>query len=242
MSKYKVGDKVVLTVSDVNEKVYYPHYEFNNSFNLWKQSIDEDELVEPLSTYTEPLEDTIQKQTVKIARLVMDKEALKDENERLKAENEKMSVKIDAYELCGDQHEVEYNQAFNQGAETAWELARKIILPPSKGGMSSDDYVAIFGSCISEAYVMKNYTYSEAAAKVAEWEKEKDKIKVGDIVKTKCDTSFEFCVTYIDCNGYLYGLGSYGATYSDKNPEDWQKTGRHIDIDSFLKQIRGEKE
>lgn len=41
MSKYKVGDKVVLTVTDVNEKVYYPHYEFNNNFNLWEESIDE---------------------------------------------------------------------------------------------------------------------------------------------------------------------------------------------------------
>ena len=228
MSKYKKGDKVVLTVSDVNDKVYYPHYEFNNNFNLWKQSIDE--LVEPLSTYTEPLEDTIQKQTVKIARLVMDKE-------RLKAENEKMSVKIDAYELCSDQHEVEYNQSFNQGAETAWELARKIILPPSKGGMSSDDYIAIFGSCISEAYVMKNYTYSEAAAKVAEWEKAKEEIKVGDVFQD--DDGNNAIVTSIKGNTvyYMWDDGDTRSGFEEDVKKHFTKTGRHIDIDSFLKQI-----
>ena len=239
MSKYKVGDKVVFTVSDVNEKVYYPYYEFNNTFNLWEQSIDEDELVEPLSTYTEPLEDTIQKYTVKIARLVMEKEELKDENERLKAENEKMSVKIDAYELCGDQHEVEYNQAFNQGAEAAWELARKIILY-DKDSYSGEELKEIFGYAYSQT-IVKNYTYQEVAAKVEEWENAKEEIKRGDIVINKPDASVEFCVTDIDCDGYLYGIGRNGGTYSGRDPKDWHKTGRHIDIDGFLKQIGGEE-
>ena len=183
MSKYKVDDKVVLTVSDVNEKVYYPHYEFNNNFNLWKQTIDD--YAEPLSTYTE--------------------------------------------------------QARAEGQNEAWELARKITCQPINGGFNRSEFEKIF----DEGYIsdiFEKYTYQEAAAKVAEWEKAKDEIKVGDIVKTKCDTSFEFCVTYIDCNGYLYGLGRYGATYSDKNPEDWENTGRHIDIDSFLNQIGGNEE
>ena len=169
MSKYKVGDKVVLTVTSKVEDPSYSYYILSDDAVLLETTMNED--AEPLSTYTEPLEDTIQKYTVKIARLVMEKERLKDENERLKAENEKMSIKIDAYELCDDQHEVEYNQAFNKGAETAWELARKIVLPQSQGGMSCDDYIAIFENGISDARVMKNYTYPEAAAKVAEWEK-----------------------------------------------------------------------
>lgn len=238
MSKYKVGDRVVLTVSDVNEKVYYPHYEFNNNFNLWEESIDE--LVEPLSTYTEPLEDTIQKYTVKIARLVMEKERLKDENERLKAENEKMSVKIDAYELCSDQHEVEYNQAFNQGAEAAWELARKIILPQSQGGMNDEDYKEIFGSGFSEKYVIKNYTYSEAAAKVAEWEKAKEEIEVGDVVESNNGNSERIAVIDVwpSFDGlHFEGISSNGTLTIDASARYYTKTGRHIDIGSFLKQI-----
>lgn len=236
MSKYKVGDKVVLTVTSKVEDPGYLYYILNDDAVLLETTMNED--VEPLSTYTEPLEDIIQKYTVKIARLVMEKEELKDENERLKAENEKMSVKIDAYELCGDQHEEEYNQAFNQGAEAAWELARKIVI---QNGYSAYDLYEIFG-CSDLQYVLENYTYQEATAKVAEWEKAKEEIKRGDIIRNKNNTSSKFCVTDIDDDGILYGVGRDGATYSYEDPEYWEKTGRHIDIDSFLKQIGGRQE
>ena len=72
------------------------------------------------------------------------------------------------------------------------------------------------------------------------WEKAKEEIKVGDIVRGKSDIPAEFCVTEISSYGRLYGIGRNGATYSGKNPEHWEKTGRHIDIDGFLKQIGGE--
>ena len=238
MSNYKVGDKVVLTVSDVNEKVYYPYYEFNNTFNLWEQSIDEDELVEPLSTYTEPLEDTIQKYTVKIARLVMEKEELKDENERLKAENEKMSVKIDAYELCGDQHEEEYNQAFNQGAEAAWELARKI----NDMDIYDTEEIFIEAGAFHLGNVLENYTYPEAAAKVTKWEKAKEEIKRGDIVKIREGNNNDLCVLCMSTDKKYYNaVDGYGAVYYLLTKEMIAKTGRHIDVDSFLKQIGGEQ-
>ena len=230
MSKYKVGDKVILTVTGLNDKVYYPYYEFNNNkSNLWQSNVDE--YAEPLTAYTEPLEDTIQKYTVKIARLVMEKEGLKDENERLKAENEKMSIKINAYELCGDQHEVEYNQAFNQGAETAWELARKI------NDMDIYDIEEIFfeAGAFHLGNVLENYTYPEAAAKVAEWEKAKE-IKLGDVV------------SHEEKYGVVISEGTicFRGFTDDGTPFEWYKerctkTGRHIDIDGFLKQIGGEK-
>ena len=235
MSEYKVGDKVVLTVTSKVEDPSYSYYILSDDAVLLETTMNED--VEPLSTYTEPLEDIIQKYTVKIARLVMEKEELKDENERLKAENEKMSVKIDAYELCGDQHEEEYNQAFNQGAEAAWELARKI----NDMDIYDTEEIFIEAGAFHLGNVLENYTYPEAAAKVAEWEKAKEEIKRGDIVINKPDASVEFCVTDIDCDGYLYGIGRNGGTYSGRDPKDWHKTGRHIDIDSFLKQIGGEE-
>ena len=191
---------------------------------------------EPLSTYTEPLEDTIQKYIVKIARLVMEKEGLKDENERLKAENEKMSIKIDAYELCSDQHEVEYNQAFNQGAEAAWELVRKIF------DMETNDIEDIF--ITEDAWnlgtVLNNYTYQEAAAKVAEWEKVKE-IKVGDILEDR-DEGNKVIVTSLKGRVIclLWDDGRIGTTYVELAKGIFRNTGRHIDIDGFLKQIRGE--
>ena len=236
MSEYKVGDKVVLTVTSKVEDPSYSYYILSDDAVLLETTMNED--AEPLSTYTEPLEDIIQKYTVKIARLVMEKEELKDENERLKAENEKMSVKIDAYELCGDQHEVEYNQAFNQGAEVAWELAQKIAI---QNGYSSCDLYEIFGTSDLQ-HVLENYTYPEAAAKVAEWEKAKEEIKVGDIVKIREGNNNDLCVLCMSTDKKYYNaVDGYGAVYYLLTKEMIAKTGRHIDIDGFLKQIGGEK-
>ena len=237
MSKYKIGDKVVLTISDVNEKGYYPYYVFNNdNLTLWKSHTDKS--TEPLSTYTEPLEDTIQKYTVKIARMVMEKEELKDENERLKAENEKMSVKIDAYELCGDQHEEEYNQAFNQGAEAAWELARKI----NDMDIYDTEEIFIEAGAFHLGNVLENYTYPEAAAKVTEWEKAKEEIEVGDVIKINEDSDFYGLVININSESRIAFVVSENRSLSFISLECCIKTGRHIDVDSFLKQIGGKQE
>lgn len=105
MSKYKAGDKVVLTVSDVNEKVYYPHYEFNNNFNLWEQSIDN--YAEPLSTYTEPLEAKIRRQAAEITRLLAENKELKEDFEKSKRVN--------------------LNMGRVAGQNEAWELALSLI-------------------------------------------------------------------------------------------------------------------
>ena len=234
MSKYKVGDKVVLTVTSKVEDPSYLYYILNDDAVLLETTMNED--VEPLSTYTEPLEDTIQKYTVKIARLVMEKEELKDENERLKAENEKMSVKIDAYELCGDQHEEEYNQAFNQGAEAAWELAKKI----NDMDIYDTEEIFIEAGAFHLGNVIENYTYPEAAAKVTEWKKAKE-IKAGDIV-THGEYDEDLCVLSMSTDKKYYNaVDRYGAIYCMLSKEKITKTGRQIDIDSFLKQIRGEQ-
>ena len=235
MSKYKVGDKVVLTVTGTGESEYYSYYVLNDNFNLWEPSTDNH--AEPLSTYTEPLEDTIQKYTVKIARLVMEKEELKDENERLKAENEKMSVKIDAYELCGDQHEVEYNQVFNQGAEAAWELARKI----NDMDIYDTEEIFIEAGAFHLGNVLENYTYPEAAAKVAEWEKAKEEIEVGDVIRINEDSDFYGLVININPESRIAFVVSENRSLSFISLECCIKTGRHIDVDSFLKQIGGEQ-
>ena len=233
MNKYKVGDKIVLTVSDVNEKAYYSYYVFNNNdLILWEPSTDK--YAEPLSTYTEPLEAKIRRQAAEITRLLA-------ENKRLKKENKTMSVKIDCYELYGDQHEEEYNQAFNQGAEAAWELARKIVSDIYHGGYNSDELKEIFGYFLYQN-IWEDNTYPEAAEKIAEWEKAKEEIKVGDVYKS---LSGNFVVCGIDREKdmvkALWDDLSVGKIYLYEIKEQYTKTGRHIDIDSFLKQIGGEE-
>ena len=230
MSKYKVGDKVILTVSGMTERGGYQYYELNDNFNLWEQSIDK--YVEPLSNYTEPLESKIQKQS---AEILKQKEII----DKLLNENEKLMFKIDAYELCGDQHEEEYNQAFNQGAEAAWELARKI----NDMDIYDTEEIFIEVGAFHLGNVLENYTYPEAAAKVAEWEKAKEEIKVGDIVKIREGNNNDLCVLCMSTDKKYYNaVDGYGAVYYLLTKEMIAKTGRHIDIDCFLKQIGGGQE
>ena len=100
-----------------------------------------------------------------------------------------------------------------------------------------EDYKGAFGSGVSETYVIKNYTYQEAAAKVAEWERQKEEIKAGDVFEFTSGGKAVVMKVYEDGEVALFfpdgGCGIY------KPHRSWHKTGRHIDIDGFLKQIRG---
>ena len=174
-----------------------------------------EEFEKTLPIIAEEYEAKIHRQAAEITRLLA-------ENVKLKAVNGNVIWEIE--------------QAFDRGCNEAWELARKIA--SSDGRLSSSELVEIFNAFLPRDILSEN-TYPEAAAKVAEWEKAKEEIKRGDIIRNKYSTSSKFCVTDIGCDGHLYGVGRYGSTYSNKNPEDWEKTGRHIDIDGFLKQIGG---
>lgn len=217
MNKYKVGDKIVLTVSDVNEKAYYSYYVFNNNdLILWEPSTDK--YAEPLSTYTEPLEAKIRRQAAEITRLLA-------ENEKLKAEGGNVIWEIE--------------QAFDRGCNAAWELVRKIF------DMETNDIEDIFikEDAWNLGTVLNNYTYQEAAAKVDEWEKAKGEIKAGDVYMSQVGNYF---VIYgvdreKDVAKILWSDLSISAKRLDDIKEYYIKTGRHIDIDSFLKQIGEEQ-
>lgn len=214
MNKYKVGDKIVLTVSDVNEKAYYSYYVFNNNdLILWEPSTDN--YAEPLSTYTEPLEAKIRRQAAEITRLLAENKELKEDFEKSKRVN--------------------LNMGRLAGQNEAWELARK--LAPTAGGLSSSELVEIFNSFLPRDILSEN-TYPEAAAKVEAWEKAT--IKRGDEVEKNDLRDARFIVTFT--NGKLMsGVTQSGLVFSNEKTKDWHKTGRHIDIDSFLKQIGEEK-
>ena len=228
MNKYKVGDKIVLTVSDVNEKAYYSYYVFNNNdLILWEPSTDK--YAEPLSTYTKPLETKIENLKKKLKRWVEKCTNQSTEITRLLAENEKLKA-----ENGNVIWEIE--QAFDRGCNAAWELARKIVL---KNGYSAYDLHEIFNCCGSHQ-ALENYTYSEAAAKVAEWEKAKEEIKVGDVVESNNGNGERIAVidVWSSFDGlHFEGISSNGTLTVDASAKYYTKTGRHIDIDSFLKQI-----
>ena len=116
------------------------------------------------------------------------------------------------------------------GQNEAWELARKL----EKLDLGS--LLEIFKECDCYKKIY-NYTYQETAKKVAEWEKAKDEIKVGDVV------------SHEEKYGVVISEGTicFRGFTDDGTPFEWYKerctkTGRHIDIDSFLKQIGGESD
>ena len=119
------------------------------------------------------------------------------------------------------------------GGQEAWELARKIAYD----GYRNNELKEIFGTiCLDEIF---DLTYTEAATKVAEWEKAKEEICVGDVllsktIPTKCIViSFEklentACILWKD--------GSSGKRNVNELKKDFEKIG-HIDIASMLAQI-----
>lgn len=227
MSKYKVGDKVILTVTGMTEMGNYPHYVLNDNFYVLKQSIDE--YAEPLSTYTEPLErknenkqKQIEKLVDKLHRQAADITRLLRENAELKEESKRSYI-------------INNEMARAEGHSEAWELARKIF------DMETNDIEDIF--ITEDAWnlgtVLNNYTYSEAAAKVAEWEKAKEEIKVGDIYRSETGNYVAIRTTDGEKGVAKILFMSNGEVTPDYIKSHCTKTGRHIDIDSFLKQKGG---
>ena len=172
--------------------------------------------LEKMDSYTEPLEAKIRRQAAEITRLL--------------AENEELKKDLECYYTGTDTCDIESARA--AGQRESWELALKLRY------MDYEDKVECFGLGYDgkEKWieVMENYTYAEAAAKVAEWKKAKEEICVGDVVE--CGGSY----------GVVVGAGEVyvkGFTY-DWTPFQWMKqdctkTGRHIDIISMLAQIGG---
>lgn len=206
MSKYKVGDKVVMEIGKY-EGFYGISDNENSDITFWFRDDHLDRCTEPLPAYTEPLEAKIRRQAAEITRLL-------EENMRLKPNYENIRAK---------------------GQNEAWKLAKKIVGDVRDSGYSAEELGQIFGYAISQPCIMEN-TYQKAAAKVAEWEKAKEEIKVGDEVKHN-KTEYTGIVTRVSER-----MNKITIIFKDGSSESYDssmfhKTGRHIDIDSFLKQI-----
>ena len=170
---------------------------------------------EPLTAYTEPLEAKIRRQAAEITRLLAENKELKEDFKKSKRVN--------------------LNMGRLAGQNEAWELVRKIF------DMEINDIEDIFieTGAWNLGTVLDNFTYQEAAAKVAEWEKIKE-IKVGDILEDR-DEGNKVIVTSLKGRVIclLWDDGRIGTTYVELAKGIFRNTGRHIDVDSFLKQIGG---
>ena len=125
-------------------------------------------------------------------------------------------------------------EAYNKGLEDAWEFVRKTItaVNPQEAYKLLD-----FFGVANYRDIYKEYTPQEALAKLEAYEKEHaENIKVGDVVKSK----------YGECIGVvvkIYGNGCYvlfdDGSAGSQRIDGFEKTGKHIDIQSVLEQIGG---
>lgn len=222
MSKYKVGDKVVLEITDKVEVTEEPWHILSDATSIFESHLDK--AAEPLTAYTEPLEAKIRRQAAEITRLLRENNELKEQ------------MKFDLPTLISeeDRRRMDINKARVEGAEVAWELAKKCML------MTDREREAIFGSGHNALYgVLTYFDYQHAAAKVAEWEKAKEEIKRGDVLEDMASSKVKCVVTNIYPSNMAYLVFNDGSA-GIHELENMKKTGRHIDIDGFLKQIRGE--
>lgn len=171
--------------------------------------------LERMDVYTDPLNDKIKRQAAEITRLLK--------------ENEQLKKDLEYYHTGTDICDIE--SVRDAGQEEAWELARKIAYD----GYRNNELKEIFGSvCLDDIF---NLTYSEAAAKVAEWERKKEEICVGDVVEFTNGTKAVVIKVYEDGEvALLFSDGCYGTYRPHKN---WHKTGKHIDVNAWLAQIGG---
>ena len=124
-------------------------------------------------------------------------------------------------------------------AEEAWEIAKKLFADYSNAELDE-----IFGKGWSFPKLME-LTPQQAKARIEVWKAEKG-IEVGDEVALK-DNPYKddskFFVTKLDKKeNRISGVSGFdGGVFWGRNIMKYQKTGRHIDIDGFLKQIGGDE-
>ena len=165
----------------------------------------------------------------------------KEEITRLLAENAELKGLNSAIcDVCKNDEFLKETaeQARAAGQEEAWEFTRNIALSEIYDGYSNNELKEIFGSiCLDEIF---NLTYTEATAKVAEWERKKEEICVGDVFLSN-RTGTKCIVTHINNETVttLWDDISYGDRSKNFIREEFEKIG-HIDIASMLSQIGGE--
>lgn len=57
-----------------------------------------------------------------------------------------------------------------------------------------------------------------------------NKFKVGDEVQFIKQPDTKFVVTCVGKDGFLSGIGVDGVAFVDKNPENWEHTGRYFHL------------
>lgn len=128
-------------------------------------------------------------------------------------------------------------EAYNKGLNDAWELVRKLtVYNYREGGYDSEEIHRIYGTG-NLFQIFKNYTLQEVLAKLETYEKKQAMFTRGDVV--------EFIATN-DMGIYIgqWISGKHSVVFDDCDvpqevkTEEIRKTGKHIDIQKILDELK----
>ena len=126
---------------------------------------------------------------------------------------------------------------YDCGLKDAWELARKIALNTYDGGIDGKELEVIFGTHDSYT-IFKDNTVTEALVKLEAYEKEKNKIKVGDVVQTYNAREYVVIATSEEMpNNQPLLRNLYDNSVCFGTNDNLIKTGKHINISAILAEI-----
>lgn len=148
-------------------------------------------------------------------------------------EDKSADVKIDGWGAScwfAEKELLSTDKTYSDGLSDAWELAKKLE------SMPLEELKKVFGVCGFYS-VVKQYKIEEALAKIEAYESAKE-IEVGDEVRygNGEDRSRYAVVMKIEGNEF-YTMFADGSCGRETHTECFKKTGKHIDIESLLKQI-----
>ena len=134
-----------------------------------------------------------------------------------------------------------------EGQNEAWELARKIITAPIKGGYTHADLKDIFGTDFETDYVSSCFeanSYRKAADKIQKWEEEQAKIfHVGDVIKLHWGGDDHLAVvTWTKPDSVLLSIVLDDGNVGDVVKKQCTKTGKTLNVASLLVELNGEEE
>lgn len=165
-----------------------------------------------------------------------------EQEERETKEKDSIGKLINDYELS-QWIKDEIEKARKQGLEEAWRIAGKVGLESLDGGYTRKELKSIFGNNANWMDILHYMSIHEVKEKIAAYEAEQAKPKLGDVVKCSrsSDDFQETGIIIIDgANTYTllcqHDIKNYTVVLH-KNDFFFEKTDKHFDIQSMLDEI-----
>lgn len=160
------------------------------------------------------------------------------------AKKEGYNAGLEDGNISGGTLDEKIKEAYENGANDAWECTRKIACTPEKGGYTWSVLEQIFNTR-SLSNIINTYTASEAISKIKEYEEEQKKaaeIKIGDEVHTIYDDTPMVVVSIFNedvTDEKRVVSVSISGIISTLYVDELEKTGRHFpEIAEVLKQMQ----